>query len=62
MVTFKMEACKVMAEFMLSDCFEEGPVLDHHTDLNFLVPGKCCGFSSTWRLEKSIGKVELLKL
>ena len=62
MVTFKMDASKAIAELMLSNCFEEGPVLDRRTHLDFLVPGKRSGFSGTWRDEKSIGKAKLLKL
>ena len=62
MVTFKMDSSKAMAELMLSNCFAEGPVLDRRTNLDFLVPRKCYGFSGTWKLEKSTGKEKLLKL
>ena len=62
MVTFEMDTSKAMAELMLSNCFEERPTLDCHTDLDFLVQGKWSGFSGTWRDEKSIGKAKLLKL
>ena len=62
MVTFKMDASKAIAELMLSNCFQKGPVLDRRTHLDFLVFGKWFGFSSTWRDEKSIGNAKLLKL
>ena len=62
MVTFKMDASKAIADLMLNNCFEEGPVLDRRTYLNFLVFGKWSGFSSTWRDEKSTDKAKLLKL
>ena len=62
MVTFKIDASKAIAELMLSNCFEEGRVLDRPMDLDFLVPRKRFGFFGTWRDEKSIGKAKLLKL
>ena len=62
MVTFKIDASKAMAKLMLSNCFGEGLVLDRRIDLDFFVLGKCCGFSGTWRVEKSTGIEKLLKL
>ena len=62
MVTFKMDASKTMTKLMLSNCFEEGPALDHCTDLDFLVLGKWTEFSGTWGDKKSTGKAKLLKL
>ena len=47
MVTFKMDASKAIAELMLSNCIEEGLVLDCRTDLDFLVPEKWSGFLGT---------------
>ena len=34
MVTFKMNASKAMAELMLSNCFEERPILDRRINLD----------------------------
>ena len=47
MVTFKMDASKTIAQLVLSNYFEEGPVLDRHTHLDFLVLGKWFGFSGS---------------
>ena len=62
MVTFKLDASKAIAELMLRNYFEKRPVLDRCMHLDFLVLRKWSGFSGTWRDEKSIGKVKLLKL
>ena len=39
MVTFRMDACIAFEEWMLSNYFEEGPLLDLHTDFDFQVQG-----------------------
>ena len=41
MVTLKVDACIAFAELMLSNCFEDGPLLEHRINLDFLVPGNC---------------------
>ena len=61
MVIFKIDASIAFAELILSNCFEDGSLLERRIDLNFLVPGYCCGFSGIWRMDKSRGDVELLK-
>ena len=60
-MTFKIDACIAFAKLMLSNCLEDGPLLEHRIDFDFLVPGYCCGFSGTWRMDKSKGDVELVK-
>ena len=47
MVTFKMNGCITLNELILYNCFEEGLVLDHCINLDFLVMGYCCGFFNT---------------
>ena len=61
MVTFKIDACIAFAELMLSNCLEDGPLLERRIDFDFLVPGYCYGFSGTWRVDKSKGNAELPK-
>ena len=39
MVTLRMDAAIFCAEPMLSSCFDEGPLLDRQTNLDFLVLG-----------------------
>ena len=47
MMTFRVDAYITFAELMLSNCFEEGPLLERRIDLDFLVLGYCSGFSGT---------------
>ena len=61
MVTFKIDAYIAFAELMLSNCVEDGPLLKRCINFNFLVPRYCCGFLSTWNVDKSRGDAELVK-
>ena len=60
-MTFKIDAYIAFVELMLSNCLEDGPLLEHRIDFDFLVLRYCCGFSGTWRVDKSKGDVELVK-
>ena len=60
-MTFKIVVCIAFAKLMLSNCLEDGSLLEHRIDFDFLVPGYCCRFSSTWRVDKSKGDAELVK-
>ena len=46
-MTFRIDVCISFAELMFSNCFEEGPLLDRHTDLHFRVLEYWSGFSGT---------------
>ena len=60
-MTFKIDAYIAFAELMLSNCLEDGLLLERCIDFDFLILGYCCGFSSTWRVDKSRGDAELVK-
>ena len=60
-MTFKIDACIAFAELMLSNCLEDGPLLERCINFDFLVSRYCCRFSGTWRVDKSKGNAELLK-
>ena len=60
-MTFKIDAYIAFAKLMLSNCLEDGPLLERCIDFDFLVPGYCYGFLGTWKVDKSKGNAELVK-
>ena len=61
MVTLRIDSSMACVEPMLSNCFNEGPLVDCRTDMDFLIPRYCSKYCGICMPDRSSNGAALVK-